>query len=132
MECYNKRMLKRPLLRGVCSSLEAVQAMVSWVQQHSLPFAVRSGGHLFEGFSNSTSVVIDVRGLNSVTFNTATREVKVGAGAALRDIYTALSTRVPHLSAARAPLSGSADMRWVADTACCRGRLVSRATISNR
>ena len=93
MECYNKRMLKRPLLRGVCSSLEAVQAMVSWVRQHSLPFAVRSGGHSFEGFSNSTSVVIDVRGLNSVTFNAATREVKVGAGAALRDIYTALSTR---------------------------------------
>jgi FAD/FMN-containing dehydrogenase len=93
MACYNKRTLKRPLLRGVCSSLEAVQAMVSWVRQHSLPFAVRSGGHSFEGFSNSTSVVIDVRGLNSVTFNTATREVTVGAGAALRDIYTTLSTR---------------------------------------
>ena len=93
MRCYNKRTLKRPLLRGVCSSLEAVRAMVSWVRQHSLPFAVRSGGHSFEGFSNSTSIVIDVRGLKSVTFNPATREVRVGAGAALRDIYTALSTQ---------------------------------------
>ncbi len=37
--------------------------------------------------------MIDVRGLKSVTFDPATREVKVGAGALLRDIYTALSTR---------------------------------------
>ena len=93
MRCYNKRTLKRPLLRGVCSSLEAVRAMVSWVRNHSLPFAVRSGGHSFEGLSNSASIVIDVRGLKSVTFNAATGEVKVGAGAILRDIYTALSTR---------------------------------------
>jgi len=93
MRCYNKRTLKRPLLRGVCSSVQAVQTMVSWVRQHALPFSVRSGGHSFEGFSNSTNIVIDVRGLNSVTFNAATGEVKVGAGAILRDIYTALSTR---------------------------------------
>jgi FAD/FMN-containing dehydrogenase len=43
--------------------------------------------------SNSTNIVIDVRGLKAVIFNPTTREVKVGAGATLGDIYTTLSRR---------------------------------------
>ena len=42
----------------------AVAAMLEWLRFHRIPFALRSGGHCFEGFSESKSVVIDTRLMN--------------------------------------------------------------------
>jgi FAD/FMN-containing dehydrogenase len=55
-----------------------------------LPFAVRSGGHSYEGFSQSQSVVIDTRMLNQITFDRTARTMTVGAGATLGPIYEAI------------------------------------------
>ncbi len=39
--------------------------MTDWVRANSLSFAVRRGGHSYEGFSQSIDVVIDLRGLQT-------------------------------------------------------------------
>lgn len=64
--------------------------MVDWVRRYALPFAVRSGGHSFEGYSSSPFVVIDVRGLQAITFDGGAQTVTVGAGASLGAVYKAL------------------------------------------
>ena len=40
--------------------------MVDWVRSNNLSFAVRCGGHSYEGLSQSSDVVIDVRALKAI------------------------------------------------------------------
>jgi FAD binding domain len=62
----NKRKQLSPALRAVCKTEHAVAIMVDWARTNQLSFAVRCGGHSYEGFSQSVDVVIDVRGLNTI------------------------------------------------------------------
>src|SRR5216683_4750361 len=57
----NRRTQLSPSLRAVCKTEHAVAVMVDWVCTNNLKFAVRCGGHSYEGFSQSVDVVIDVR-----------------------------------------------------------------------
>ena len=86
----NERMLLRPKLRALCKTANAVSVMVSWCRSNNLPFAIRSGGHSYEGFSQSASVVIDTRMLNQITFDRTARTMTVGAGATLGPVYEAI------------------------------------------
>jgi FAD/FMN-containing dehydrogenase len=86
----NLRTTLHPALRAICKTEQSVAAMLGWVRQNGLPFALRSGGHSFEGFSQSTSVVIDVRKIQSVTLDAAGETVTVGSGASLGQVYKAL------------------------------------------
>src|SRR5207245_2108335 len=54
----NKRAQLSPALRAVCKTAHAVAVMVDWVRTNNLGFAVRCGGHSYEGFSQSVNVVI--------------------------------------------------------------------------
>jgi FAD binding domain/Berberine and berberine like len=86
----NERVLLRPKLRALCKTANAVSVMVNWCRSNNLPFAVRSGGHSYEGFSQSASVVIDTRMLNQITFDRTARTMTVGAGATLGPVYEAI------------------------------------------
>jgi hypothetical protein len=86
----NERVLLRPKLRALCKTANAVSVMVNWCRTNNLPFAVRSGGHSYEGFSQSASVVIDTRMLNQITFDRTARTMTVGAGATLGPVYEAI------------------------------------------
>jgi FAD/FMN-containing dehydrogenase len=83
----NLRVLLRPKLRAMCKTSRAVSVMVAWARSNGLAFAVRSGGHSYEGFSQSASVVIDTRLMNRIDVNTRAKTMTVGAGATLRPIY---------------------------------------------
>jgi hypothetical protein len=83
----NGRVLLRPQLRAMCKTANAVSVMVNWCRSNNLPFAVRSGGHSYEGFSQSASVVIDTRLMNQIAFNRTARTMTVGAGATLGPVY---------------------------------------------
>jgi FAD/FMN-containing dehydrogenase len=87
----NSRTQLSPALRAVCKTEHAVAAMVDWVRTNSLSFAVRCGGHSYEGFSQSDDVVIDLRGLNGITLDAASGLVTVGSGVSLYQIYQALA-----------------------------------------
>jgi FAD/FMN-containing dehydrogenase len=90
---YNRRTLLRPQLRALCKTPKSVAVMVDWARTNMVPFALRSGGHSYEGFSQSPSVVIDTRLMNKVEIDTAGRILTVGAGAALGDIYKQIAAK---------------------------------------
>ena len=51
----------RPAGIAVCTTPADAAACVKWVRANGIPFAVRSGGHSYAGFSTSDGLVIDVR-----------------------------------------------------------------------
>ena len=102
----NTRTQLSPALRAVCKSADAVAVMVDWVRSNQLSFAVRCGGHSYEGFSQSTDVVIDLRGMADVTVDTTTNFVTAGSGAALYHIYEAVAAQGLGLQAGSCPTVG--------------------------
>jgi FAD/FMN-containing dehydrogenase len=87
---FNRRTMQRPRLRALCKTPRAVSAMIEWLRTHDIPFALRGGGHCFEGFSQSDSVVVDTRLMNAIDIDTATETVTTGPGAALGAVYAAV------------------------------------------
>src|SRR5262249_44388253 len=87
----NLRTQLSPALRAVCKTENAVAVMTDWVRSNNLSFAVRCGGHSYEGFSQSQDVVIDLRGLQDINVDTAAAIATVGAGVSLYDVYEKLA-----------------------------------------
>jgi FAD/FMN-containing dehydrogenase len=103
---YNRRTMLRPQLRALCKTPHSVAVMVDWARTNMVPFALRSGGHGYEGFSQSTSVVIDTRLMNKVAIDVAAGSVTVGAGAALGDIYKKIGAKGFAIPAGSCPTVG--------------------------
>ena len=80
--------------------------MVDWVRENQLSFAVRCGGHSYEGFSQSAEVVIDLRGLAAIDVDSHANLVTVGAGASLYHIYQAVAAKGLALQAGSCPTVG--------------------------
>ena len=102
----NARKQLSPALRAVCNSEHGVAAIVDWVRSNNLDFAVRCGGHSYEGFSQSTDVVIDLRGLKNIAIDKTAGTVTVGAGVSLYDIYQALAAKGLAVQAGSCPTVG--------------------------
>src|SRR6201995_397835 len=77
----NTRTQLGPALRAVCKTEQGVAAMIGWVRDNQLAFAVRCGGHSYEGFSQSSNVVIDLRGLADIDVDKGAGIVTAGSGA---------------------------------------------------
>ena len=67
--------------------------MVDWCRSNNFSFAVRCGGHSYEGFSQSTSVVIDTRIMNAIVVDPKNSTATVGAGASLGNLYRTIASR---------------------------------------
>jgi FAD/FMN-containing dehydrogenase len=106
LPAYNLRTAVRPALRALCKTEAAVAAMVNWVRDQGLPFAIRCGGHSYEGFSQSPQVVIDVRSIDGVTIDAASQTITIGGGAALGAAYQALKTTGFAFAAGSCPTVG--------------------------
>ncbi len=102
----NKVRQLSPALRAVCKTEHAVAVMVDWVRHNGLSFAVRCGGHSYEGFSHSRDVVIDLRGLAAISVDKAAGTVTVGSGVSLFHIYQALAAQGLALQAGSCPTVG--------------------------
>jgi FAD/FMN-containing dehydrogenase len=103
---FNARTMLTPRLRALCKTADAVGKLVDWCRSNNLPFAMRSGGHSYEGFSESSSVVIDTRLMDGIKVDAATKTVTVGAGASLGSIYKALAPRNLAFAAGSCPTVG--------------------------
>jgi len=90
-KAYNKRTTLRPALRIMAKTERGAAQAIDWLRANRLPFALRSGGHSFEGFSQSTSVVVDTRLLNAIALDGGT--LSVGSGTPLGDIYKFVAAR---------------------------------------
>lgn len=90
---HNRRNNLQPSARILCTSTQAVADSLNWVRTNGLQLALRSGGHCYEGFSQSPSAVIDTRGMGLVTVNAAAKTVSASAGASLGKIYKAVAAQ---------------------------------------
>lgn len=69
-----------------CLTTADVQAAITWVRQQGLPFAVRSGGHNYAGYSTTNGLLIDMSlmaGVEVVDKKQGIVRVKGGTGNAL-------------------------------------------------
>ncbi|WP_217571481.1 FAD-binding oxidoreductase [Mesorhizobium sp. GbtcB19] len=104
----SKRKQLAPALRAICKTEHAVAVMVDWVRGNRLNFAMRSGGHSYEGLSQTTGVAIDVRGLTQITVDKVSNLVTVGSGVSLFQLYSALAAQGLALQAGSCPTVGIA------------------------
>ncbi|WP_375777503.1 FAD-binding oxidoreductase [Bradyrhizobium sp. ma5] len=102
----SKRRQSAPALRAVCKTEHAVAVMVDWVRSNGLSFAVRCGGHSYEGLSQSSGVAIDVRGLQQIVVDKASNLVTAGSGVSLYALYSALAAQGLALQAGSCPTVG--------------------------
>jgi len=87
---YSKRKQIAPQVRVVASSPGAVGNTIRWAVSNGISFAIRSGGHSYEGFSQNGDLVIDVRGMATIQLAADKKSVLIGSGASLGAIYKAL------------------------------------------
>jgi FAD/FMN-containing dehydrogenase len=93
LPAYNLRTELRPALRILTKTPRGVAQALDWLRTKTIPFALRSGGHCFEGFSQSTSVVLDTRLMNAIALDAANNTLTVGAGTSLGEIYKFVAPR---------------------------------------
>ena len=105
---FNARTMVTPQLRALCKTAKSVAVMIDWCRTNNLRFALRSGGHCYEGFSQSDSVVIDTRLIRSVAVGGSADapHVEVGAGASLGRIYKEVAAKGFALPAGSCPTVG--------------------------
>lgn len=78
-----------PRAIAYCADADDVALCLTFAQDQCLPFAVRSGGHSFGGYSTSKGLVIDVSQLNSVSLDST--GATIGSGAQLIDVASGLA-----------------------------------------
>ena len=87
---FNKRTQIAPRVRVVAGSAKAVSTTMGWATNNGLKFAIRSGGHSYEGFSQSPDLVIDARGMTGIKLAADKKSVSIGSGSSLESVYQAL------------------------------------------
>jgi FAD/FMN-containing dehydrogenase len=99
-----------PLAVAYCISSRDVARAIRWARANKIPFAARSGGHSYGGYSTSPGLVIDLSRLATVSVNKAGTEAAVGAGARLIDVYSRLWQRGVTIPAGTCPTVGIAGL----------------------
>jgi FAD/FMN-containing dehydrogenase len=79
---HNAMIDKRPAIVVRCGSPEEVARCIAFGREHSLPVAVRGGGHNGGGLGSvDDGIVIDLGGMADVAVDTGSNTVRVGGGA---------------------------------------------------
>jgi FAD/FMN-containing dehydrogenase len=98
----------RPQAIVRCATPEDVRETVSFLADHRLETAMRSGGHCFAGHSSTPGVVVDVTPMRAVGVSGGV--ATVGAGARLGDVYDALQQHGLAVPAGTCPPVGIAGL----------------------
>jgi FAD/FMN-containing dehydrogenase len=91
---------------AVCTSAQDAATCVTWARDNGVPFAVRSGGHSYAGFSTSDGLVIDVKGMRTVAVDREADSVVVAGGASNADVAAALTPHGVYFPGGRCPTVG--------------------------
>ncbi len=99
----------RPLAIAYCETVSDVQRCVRWCARNHVRPAARSGGHSYGGYSSvGDGLVIDVSRLDRVDASGGT--ARIGAGAALGDVYRRLAADGVTVPAGSCPSVGIAGL----------------------
>ncbi|OEO31066.1 hypothetical protein VW23_018405 [Devosia insulae DS-56] len=93
---------------ALCASTADVVEAIQWCREYSVPFAARSGGHSYAGFSMSRGLTIDVSMMNAPYFDPSTGIVRIGAGARNQILYAQLRAANIAITHGRCPTVGVA------------------------
>jgi hypothetical protein len=85
-----------------------VSTCLAFVRKFGVPFAARSGGHSYAGWSGSSGLIIDVSNLKTVTVSGTT--AAVGAGTRLVDFYHGLAAKGRAVPGGSCPTVGIAGL----------------------
>jgi len=85
-----------------------VSTCLAFVRKFGLPFAARSGGHSYAGWSGTSGLIIDVQNLKGVTVSGTT--AVVGAGTRLIDFYNGLAAKGRAVPGGSCPTVGIAGL----------------------
>jgi FAD/FMN-containing dehydrogenase len=95
-----------PAAIATCASAADVSRCVRYAADTATALHLRSGGHSYGGWSTGQGLVIDVGGLSSVVVDTASGTARIGAGARLAGVYSALAAQGAALAAGSCPTVG--------------------------
>lgn len=93
LPAYNLRTQLKPAARILAKTPRGLRQALSWLRDGGVEFALRSGGHSFEGLSQSRSAVLDTRLMNNLAFDAREKRLTVGAGVSLGQIYRFVAPR---------------------------------------
>jgi FAD/FMN-containing dehydrogenase len=101
---------RKPAAVAHCRKPEDVQACVETAAKAKVPIAARSGGHSYAGYSTPEGgLQVDLKGMSDVEVR-PDGTVRIGAGAQLIDVYTALAKAGRCLPAGSCPSVGIAGL----------------------
>jgi FAD/FMN-containing dehydrogenase len=88
---FNGRFSMRPSAIVFAATTTDVAHAIAWARANNQPLRARSGRHSYEAYSLvDNGVVLDVSGLDSVAYDAVSGRARIGAGAALLDVYDKL------------------------------------------
>lgn len=96
----------KPAAVASCVSADDVATCVRFAATARVPFALRSGGHSYPGWSTSPGLVVDVSAINRVTVDTAAGVARIGAGSRLANVYATLASKGVGIAAGSCPTVG--------------------------
>lgn len=71
---------------AICQGSSDVSQCILWARSHHVPFAVRSGGHSYGGFSTTTGLLISLKEMHGVTLDAVTGTATLQSGALNRQL----------------------------------------------
>jgi FAD/FMN-containing dehydrogenase len=108
---YNSRFYDLvPQAIAYCENAQDVARCLSFARANELPFAARSGGHSYGGYSSSSGLIIDVSAMKEISVSSRSGLASIGAGAQLIDVYNTLGQHQRLLPAGSCPTVGIAGL----------------------
>jgi len=104
---YNRRYAGiRPGGVALCADTADVRTALAWARAYDVPFAARSGGHSYAGYSASRGLVISLARMRSIRVDKRALTITLGAGMRNRDLYAGLAGTGLAVPTGRCPTVG--------------------------
>jgi hypothetical protein len=100
----------QPQAVAMCATEADVQRCIRWVGDSRMPFAIRSGGHNYAGFSTTPGLLIDVKAMNKVTLDLKNQTAWVQGGANNNDVAAVLRNYGVAIPSGRCPTVGTSGL----------------------